>query len=164
MPNIFIPPLGTVIQLEKDWTFALFDERRNARLIDQAGITPPYRDFDNMRSRSEWRDLTLAQRAAEIDKTDWAYTPHPGVVAGHDYDYWSGVWEHQFTFREGTELKIRRIYIRQGGEDFDSVTFSSKQWVSAPGDPLFTKRKLRTLTFWAKLRDVNNMVGRVIDG
>jgi hypothetical protein len=158
MPQIFIPPLGTVIQLEKDWTFNLYEESRNQKLIDQAGITPPYRAHD------DWGRLTLGQRAAEIDKTDWVYTPYPGHRGGN-YDYWSGEWNHLFTFREGTELKMDRIYIRQGGQDFDSVTFRSKQWVSAIGDPLFTaSRKLKTIRFWAKLSDVNNMIGRVIDG
>jgi hypothetical protein len=163
MPQIFIPPLGTVIQLEKDWTFTLFEEHRNQKLIDAAELTPPYRDHNPYLQRSsEWRDKSLAERKAEIDKTNWVYTPHSGLESGN-YDYWSGVWEHLFTFREGTELKIDRIYIRQGGQAFDSVTFRSKQWVTAPGDPLFKNRKLKTLRFWAKLHDVNQIHGRMID-
>lgn len=160
MPSIFIPPLGTVIQLDQDWTFSLFNESRNDRLIEIAGILPPFRTRDNVYA---WKDMTFAERAAAIDKTDWAYTRAEGMSPDSSYNYWSGDWEHQFTFREGTELKVNRIYIRRGLTGFDSVTFSTKCWVSAPGDPLFTApRKTKSLTFWAKLRDVNRMSGRVL--
>lgn len=160
MPQIFIPPLGTVIQLEEDWHFKLYDESRNQSVLDAAGLTPPYREDRAV----SWRDLSDTQRAAEIDKSDWIYTPHPGMAhrAG-DYNYWSGTWEHDFVFREGTELKIDRIYIRQGQDNFDSVSFRTRQWVSALGDPLFrAPRKIKSLRFWAKLPDVNKMIGRVI--
>lgn len=166
MPQIFIPPLGTVIQLEQDWHFTLHAEGRNDRLIEESGITPPFRDPTAPYSGhlQSWRETSLKDREAAIALTKWEYTPYPGMEADHEYSYWSGNWKHPFVFREGTELKVGRIYIRQGGQEFDSVTFSSKQWVSAVGDPLFTaSRKLKTIRFWAKLADVNNMVGRMID-
>ena len=45
-----------------------------------------------------------------------------------------------------TVLTVNRIYIRQGAEDYSSITF----WAKIPG----MKKKIR---FWAKLSDVNNI-------
>lgn len=165
MPQIQIPKLGDIILLEQDWTFRLYDELRNKPLQDAAQLHPPFRNREGM-SRS-WRDLSLAERAAEIDKTDWVYQRPEGMIVTSDNNYWTGDWDHEFTFREGTELKFDRYYIRQGREKFDSVTFRTDCWVSKLGDPLFCRkyingRKLKSLRFWAKLEDVNRMIGRFV--
>ena len=49
----------------------------------------------------------------------------------------------------GTHLKIARIYIRQGSQEFDSVTFTLVK------HPASKKLKGR---FWAKLGDVNRII------
>lgn len=161
MPQITIPKLGDVILLEQDWTFRLYDESRNKPLQDAAWLHPPFRCREGM-SRS-WRNLSLAERAAEIDKTDWVYTRPEGMSITSDGNYWTGDWDHEFTFRAGTELKFDRYYIRQGSPTFDSVTFRTNCWVSQLGDPLFSaSRKLKNLRFWAKLDDVNRIEGRFV--
>ena len=48
------------------------------------------------------------------------------------------------TLAVGTELTIRRYYIRLGQKDFDSVTFSAK----------IGKKSIR---FWVKLADANKI-------
>lgn len=52
----------------------------------------------------------------------------------------------QVTLPVGTILKVHRLYMRQGGEDFNSMTFTAK----LPG----AKKKPR---FWAKLDDCHEM-------
>lgn len=71
-----------------------------------------------------------------------------------------------FTLPTGTILKVLRIYIRKGQEDFNSLTFSIldcpdksiktfKEWSGEPGTAIQTRRKVKR--FWAKLRDVNKL-------
>lgn len=57
---------------------------------------------------------------------------------------------YKITAPAGTELKVSRIYIRQGLENFDSVTFTCKKGNSPNKD--FHGR------FWEKLADVNRIV------
>lgn len=53
-----------------------------------------------------------------------------------------------FTFPAGTQLKIKRIYVRQGASDYSSLTFSVvKTSLPIKGTP----------QFWAKISDVNNI-------
>lgn len=162
--RLFIPPLGSIIQLKEDWRFRLYDEQRNETVQKACGLYPPFRQglsrYLHQDVSKDWREMDFAQRAAEIAKTGWNYTQHKGMRLG---DYWAGEWDHEFIFRKDTELKIDRYYIRQGLGDFDSVTFRTNHWVSAPGDPLFkASRKVKSLRFWAKLSDVNQIVGRIL--
>lgn len=163
--NIMIPPLGTVIELEKDWTFRLYDDLRNESLQKAAALYPPFKNREGM-SRS-WRGLSFAERAAEIDKTDWVYQKPDDFGPNNDANYWVGIWDHEFTFRAGTRLKIDRYFIRQGNKTMDSVTFRSDCWMSKLGDPLFGRkyvngRKVNSLRFLAKLDDVNRIEGKFV--
>jgi hypothetical protein len=58
-----------------------------------------------------------------------------------------------FVLNPDTELIVNRYYIRQGKEEFDSVTFYVTTTVHGK------KVKGR---FWAKLDDVNNIEAKVI--
>ena len=108
--RLFIPPIGAVITLEKDWTFTLYKEYRNDNFAEA---------------------LKLGK---EIKSTRWG--------ACRD-------WKDQMvTLPAGTKLKVSRIYIRNGVQDYNSVTF----W--AENKELFGKKKPR---FWVKLPEVNNI-------
>jgi len=162
MPQIFIPPLGTVIKLTEDWHFSLYNEGRNEKLQQITGLLPPFRALTG--GLYEWRQLSLAERRKRIDESVWTHVP---VWDKERTDLWGGDWHTPFVFRAETELKIDRIYIRQGQSDYDSVSFRTDCWVSNIGDPLFTKkyvngRKIKSLRFWAKLEDVNKIVGNII--
>lgn len=79
------------------------------------------------------------------------------------------------TLPAGTVMKVDRIYIRKGAEDFDSVTFIVQQIPNVAigvADEVYDYKKARqtgrysdakkTITrkkirFWAKLPDVNTM-------
>jgi hypothetical protein len=56
-----------------------------------------------------------------------------------------GAETRNMTLEKGWTLTIDRIYIRRGAESFNSVTFKTS----------YNGKKVR---FWAKLKDVNNMV------
>ena len=58
------------------------------------------------------------------------------------------------TFPAGTQLTVDRIYIKQGASNFNSVTFRTRDVTSPPRKG----RKEPVVRFWAKLRDVNEMV------
>ncbi len=38
--QLFIPPLGTVLELSEDWEFDLWGEYRNAKMLMQTGLLP----------------------------------------------------------------------------------------------------------------------------
>lgn len=92
--------------------------------------------------------LTLAE--------DWTFALHGehrnggmfhalGLKQPQDrYGYYAPSMSVPATLPAGTELTVRRIYIRQGQAGFDSVTFSV----------LIGKRQHR---FWVKLEDANSI-------
>ena len=130
--KLYIPEIGDVIRLTQDWTFDLYNEYRNSTMMERIGDT---------------RDTACS-------------------------------WENNFnsipvTVPAGSELKVDRIYIRKGKEDCSSITFLWMGEKTNPkmvkkfavafgvGAPVRTdyeiKRPARTVRFWAKLTDVNNL-------
>lgn len=151
--GLFIPHLGTQFTLAEDWTFNLFEEHRNDTLIAAADLykTLPPRAVDDF-----WQ-LPLSERDRLWEKSPWR--TQEGAVPNGEGRWVSRDLCVPFTLRAGTILKITRIYIRQGQQAFDSVTFFSNCLVSQPGDPLFRKGKaVKSVRFWAKLDDVNKIV------
>ena len=71
-----------------------------------------------------------------IKKVDPQYT---GNGWGRSYKKWD------VTLPAGCELKISRIYIRNGQSSFDSITFTSR----------YNNKPVR---FWVKLNDANKIV------
>ena len=60
------------------------------------------------------------------------------------------------TLPAGTELTVRRIFIRQGARDFDSMTFTATIPPLKPA-PRGKVAKPKSVRFWAKLDDCNTM-------
>lgn len=56
------------------------------------------------------------------------------------------------TLPKGTQLKIDRIYIRKGQDEYSSITFYIED---CPDKTFKPKKKIR---FWVKLSDVNNII------
>ncbi len=72
------------------------------------------------------------------------------------------------TLPKGTVLCVRRIYIRSGKKEWDSLTFSLKSLpVSEPEAPPKGRKKKTSKKasgqFWAKLRDVNEIKFEAIE-
>jgi len=99
-----IPPLGTQIQLAKDWTFDLYNERRNVKLIDTLGLCPSFKTYWKV------KDPILREQIENFN------TKHP-----------QGEPIQAVTLPAGTILRVSRIYIRQPFTNYDSVTFSIKK-------------------------------------
>lgn len=140
--RLYVPQLGDQIRLTQDWTFKLHVESRNEKL------------FKFLKGSEETRTTIvnshyinpLTGKPHEYIQT----TRHPRMV----------------TLREGCLLKVDRIYIRQGQEGFDSITFylmeipeSMKDEVNLSGKKApFEKKAVKTLArFWVKVADANNI-------
>jgi len=117
--RLFVPDIGSSLWLEENWNFPLYDEWRNEKFL--AVVVP---DFKEHRTNEKWK------------------TPGGGHYG------WYGKLNHSITIPAGTELIVARVYIRNGAENYSSLTFrighcEHKTW-----------RKKR---FWAKLQDCNRI-------
>lgn len=117
-------------------------------LGDKLVLTKPWR----FKLYGEWRNDTLfkalslpfpMESGRRSDGTEWQCRAQNGFVTA--------------TLPVGTELKVARIYIRNGQKDFDSITFSAaimpKHWPRGLKKPLKPAR----VRFWAKLRDCDGI-------
>lgn len=153
-----IPALGEVVTLAEDWTFNLFFESRNEKLVDLLGRAhcPPPVLFYHEEGNSWWQQ-TVAYRNEIWAKSPWLDAETNVAPKAQCRPHYGGIYT-PITFRAGTKLKFDRYYIRQGLTNFDSVTFRSDCVVSSIDDPLFKARKFKSIRFWAKLDEVNKMV------
>lgn len=92
---------------------------------------------------------------------DWSFTLHdewrnekflalvqPNFKELREPGHWYGKNSYTCVLPAGTELIVARVYIRNGAEEYSSLTFRIDDC------PFKTWRKKR---FWAKLRDVNRI-------
>jgi len=119
--RLFVPPLKTKLRLSSPWSFDLHHEHRNEKLFAALGLT--YVD---------WREWQRQYRERTGER--WTNTRPP---------------PEQVRLPRGTVLVVDRICIRNGAEDFDSITFRIAECPKAK-----FKGKPR---FWAKLADCNRM-------
>lgn len=77
-----------------------------------------------------------------------------------DEHMWNGYGDkvQDVTLPEDTVLKVRRIYVKQGAPQYNSVTFTIDKKLSK----LLFKPK-GTLRFWAKLDDVNKIECEIVE-
>lgn len=110
--RLYIPDIGDTLWLTEDWSFPLYDERRNEGLVKI--VQPDYLE----RRPQRWRWYGDASRS------------------------------YSCVLPSGTELTVARVYIRNGQEDYSSLTFRIGH---CPNKAMRKKR------FWAKLADVNRI-------
>lgn len=182
--KLYIPPLGSILTLEKDWTFRLYPESRN-QLWDVLKLKNqiPY-IHKSIENTPEFQDLTAQlKKAHSVDgRLYWKlYQERNELLYRKTKEREPKVF---ITLRAGSVLKMDRIYIRKGQSGFDSCTF---YLTSTPMIPLvrveatpelteltlkdsnaidlkgksvpFTKKgSAKSIArFWAKLSDVNTM-------
>lgn len=95
---------------------------------------------------AEKRNLTLFQALGEAPKP-----------MGWYHDWGDRLLNPlQVELPAGTVLTLDRIYIRQGGEDFDSVTFRMKPG-PGPLSPMSPPGFRKNIRFWVKLEDANRI-------
>ncbi|AHC30548.1 hypothetical protein CC53_gp131 [Rhizobium phage vB_RleS_L338C] len=73
-----------------------------------------------------------------------------------------GLWNNRSipaTLPRGTILRVDRIYIRKGNEDYSSLSFYITETAHAALQPVKTKKgfKKGRKRFWAKLAEVNTL-------
>jgi len=114
--QLFVPTIGAILRLTKPWTFSLYNERRNDKLLKAVG----YEEVEH----------------------PWRRNIRPVV---------------EVTLPKGVELKVERIYVRQGLRGFDSITFRLLK-PSLPKDI-----KALASRFWVKLGDANQIVCEIVE-
>lgn len=139
--RLFIPPLGTRLELDQAWEFYLYAEDRNSRLFDLLAKTP----------------LLSSEVATETFDT----SPRGEARYSLSWDMNKRCYKQEKTLVKlpiGTILVVDRIYIRSGQEDFDSVSFMCER---IPGFAEPQGKKKTVARFWAKLDDINKIVAKV---
>lgn len=133
MRNLYIPEIGDLITLNKDWTFSLYPEYRNDKLGIKLGICEKDPAFTTIKF-NRWLDDD-GKSLGNFHCADW------------DSETQSWVWKkvYSVTFGAGTELRVDRIYIRKGNKDYSSISF----WIK--------NGPYKGARFWAKLSDVNQI-------
>ena len=134
--KLFVPNCKTEFILTKRWTFRLYYESRNDKLLESSGIT-------------------ARQKALTGSEYGWQYEPGPDPTRPH---WHRGPLRHEeFSLPKGSVLRVSRVYIRQTTSDtYDSLTFWLKD--TSLIDPSDSKKKKKVKgRFWAKLADVNKM-------
>lgn len=167
--KIYIPTIGDIITLNKDWSFTLYIESRNQCLflkLYPTYVVPKRPKITNLRAVIAPADkahtlhpyncgiqyngnFTMGQATVYLPKDPKDYQD---LVAYHRalekldklYDYLNPK-KFPATLPAGTELKIDRIYIRKNKSKYDSISFR------------ITKGLYAKCRFWAKLTDVNTM-------
>lgn len=172
--KLYVPEIGDKLRLVTPWAFTLHDEQRNQSLWDAI-------DGDNVGTRKAISDEAIdvfnegkAFAMANFDPMYWGSLFSDGhTVLYHAYFYnhdekllaaFNRFATKQHKLRgdpnmkqipaalvAGTVLKVDRIFIRKGMEDWSSLTFFM---VSSPDPALASKKKIR---FWAKLSDCNQI-------
>jgi hypothetical protein len=95
---------------------------------------------------------------------EWTFTLHEehrnvdfaevlGVTGWEPYPWRRPSKTHEVTLPKGTRLKVDRIYIRKGADEFGSLTFYCNPHLKGAKAKGAIKGR-----FWAKLSDVNTMV------
>lgn len=165
MPNkLFIPRLGTILLLAEDWTFKLQFEHRNSSLMKALGPKEEDSDSDSPKAHhrrwygydpSDFEGVSGVElgtdRAMSDDQLDRAYASYRATNA-RDVS-WLRV-----TLPKGTTLVVDRIYIRRGGEAFDSVTFRIPKNKKLPPE----LGKFGGTRFWVKLNEANNILCDIV--
>ena len=134
--RLYIPEIGDVVKLEKDWTFDLMIENRNFSLLEDyipRNILDKFYDYWRVPApKSILEKHNLVSRKSE-----------PKWYNEDEYEYFRPV-----TLSAGTLLKVDRIYVRKNMEAYSSITFLVENKKNQQG------KKIR---FWVSLTNANLM-------
>jgi hypothetical protein len=156
--KLYIPELGDRLKLEEDWSFEPVLDRRNLTI------------FEGLMDKEKWNSLTTTifnrknnelinknfPEKFDITLGEFKDLPKELISYSSRYNNYSLLYNNkekllgtEITIPKDSILKVDRIYIRKGADDYSSVTFYIE---SIPG--IKFKKKIR---FFASLRDVNNI-------
>lgn len=153
--KLFVPSLGTLLVLAEDWTFRLFFERRNDSLLNALapltaeaasrkyrwGCSPEDFDWGQSDYMVEYERAMSEEQLADSYKSFRATNRNDNPFV-------------RVTLPKGTQLSVDRIYVKRGGESFNSITFRTTKVGPEP--------KFRGKRFWVKLAEANEIVCDVV--
>ena len=161
--KLFIPELGTELQLTTDWHFSLYPESRNDTLAHIQGyywystrINGKYEEVfipldveipqygDDHANREAWRVFN-------DQKEEWFKEKIEDGTIIKDV--------LPVRIPRGSKLVVDRIYIRKGAKDFSSISFFLKGHEKVKTLPRHSwhQPQTRPVRFWAKLDDCNTI-------
>lgn len=165
--QLYVPELGDMLKLTEDWTFTLYNEQRNKTLwqLEKCFHREVMPDQARVRELEKLIDGIVSRLTFEMVKNSYSrYNQRVQVYASQEDkdNHWCFQQEvrdlqrrHSWasvTLPKDTILKIDRIYIRKGAEEFSSLTFIIDSLPAIAGKPFSRKPR-----FWAKLSDCNNI-------
>lgn len=172
MPKMYIPEIGDLLKLTTAWHFTLHKERRNDDVWEaldcdsHPSLLPITQERDRLHKEiGEIRDRMTMRHygsgpfrgsrmvfASSQDDTDFHAAQERLIELHHP--------TCPVEFPRKTVLRVDRIYIRKGNEDFSSVSFFVAGSPLPALQPTEFKKKVGSRgrrRFWAKLVDVNTM-------
>lgn len=164
MSKLFIPELGTLLTLEKDWTFTLHKESRNDSLwaafkCGDLQYVKAYED-EKVRLWAEFNSAVFRRSKIGGHQNPLYQNYQNEVLLAH-----RAAIKHEaigvsvdVMIPAGSVLNVDRIYIRKNASDFSSVSFYIESSPNADIAPILNKKGTsKKKRFWAKLTDVNNL-------
>jgi hypothetical protein len=128
--KLFIPAITTKMVLTAPWTFTMFMEDRNNKLI------------------------------GELLTFDWDLKRPAKDSDGYYKFVWEAKELGPCTFPIGTRLSVDRIYIRKGQKDFDSISFNVQIDSSWRGKPKVIKGRFWVKLEDANKIDMDLVLGK----
>jgi len=159
--NLYIPSIGSEIKLSRDWSLQIEDENRNHKMIQALG-------FERVQGNCVRVDAVKLMELGITDKNSryiWppAYNVNKIGLLGCTAKSTQFIYnrldimyrcEFNVTLPTDTVLKIDRIYIRKGKDDYDSITFVIQEC---------SEKALKKKRFWCKLHYVNEIACEILD-
>lgn len=135
--------------LAEDWTFRLFFEHRNDKMIEAIAGKKKKEGWSWGLSPNDVEKETLVEyeEAMTDEELKNSYSSYAATRTRANPFI-------RVTLPAGTQLKFDRIYIRQGSEAFASVTFRTTK--ICPDKRFASKR------FWVKLQEANQIVADIL--
>lgn len=134
--KLFVPELGTKLELTTKWQFPLYPENRNETLAKVLGYDLKYLGHVEYEGEFDWLKHHIWIKDGEEDTTTIPVE-----------------------LPKGTVLTVDRIYIRKGAKNFSSISFFIKgmEKVTTKAKYHFHNPQARPVRFWARLDDCNNI-------
>lgn len=165
--QLYVPELGDMIKLTEDWTFTLYNEHRNQTLwqLEKCGQREVMPDQDRVKELERLiTGITSRLTFETVNNSYSRYNQRVQVYASQEDRDNHRLFQQELTdlrrrhswasvtLPKDTLLKIDRIYIRKGAEEYSSLTFIINSLPVITGKPFSRKPR-----FWAKLSDCNNI-------
>jgi hypothetical protein len=134
--DLYIPACGDRIQLILPWTFNLYFERRNLKLLQKIGALPNHFTFYDRYENLDGTPITPGHRGPSRLR----HAPH--------------------ALPSGTLLEVARVYVRNTAKSAKAIedNYDSVTWKIITVNPRTGLPGKASDTFWTKLDDTRKVV------